>query len=100
MALEELHKALRIFPYFVSGLEDMGKVYFHRNELDKTCFYLNKALEIFPEDLAMRTILGSIYFKMGNKEKALREWKKVWEINPDYEGIKEYLIVKKGDKND
>lgn len=100
LALEELEKALRIFPYFASGLETMGKVYFWRNELDKTCLYLNKALEIFPQDLAMRTTLGSIYFKMGDKEKALREWKRVWEINPNYEGIKKYLVPKKGDRND
>jgi len=100
LALNEIEKALKIFPYFVSGLEDMGKVYFCRNELDKTCFYLNKALDILPEDLAMRTTLGSIYLKMGNKEKALREWKRVWEINPDYLGIKKYLVIKKGDKNE
>jgi hypothetical protein len=100
LALNETEKALRIFPYFISALEDMGKVYFHRNELDKTCLYLNKALEILPEDLAMRTTLGAIHFKMGNRAKALDEWKKVWEINPDYEGIKKYLIVRKGEQND
>jgi len=100
LALKEIAKALAIFPCFISALEDMGKVYFHRDELDKTCVYLNKALEILPEDLAMRTTLGAVYFKMGNKEKALDEWKKVWEINPGYEGIKKYLVVKKGEKNE
>jgi len=100
LALNEIEKALKIFPYFVSGIEDVGKVYFYRNELDETCFYLNKALEILPNDLAMRTILGSVYFKMGNKEKALTEWKKVWEIDPDYEGIKKYLVIKKGGQNE
>jgi len=100
LALREIARALTIFPCFISALEDTGKVYFCRNELDKTCFYLNEALEIFPKDLAMRTTLGAIYYKMGNKEKALTEWKKVWEINPDYEGVRKYLIVKKGEKNE
>jgi len=83
-AIELLHKAIEMSPYFSKSYNKLGLLYFEKGKKEEALSLLEKALKLNPDDYETYHHLGYVHYMMGDIEKGTSMYAKSVEINPRY----------------
>ena len=81
-AIEHLKRAVELAPQFIEALNNLGTIYFQRQEFSRAEGYFRKALEIEPEAFAPLVNLGGVLLALGQKEEAIEINQKAQDARP------------------
>lgn len=90
-ASDHYEKALRIHPYYVEALNNLGKLKAIHKNYSQAIPLFKKALIKNPNDLVARYNLGLATYYQGEKINALIEWVHVYKQNPSYTEVRSSL---------
>ena len=81
-AIEHLKRAVELAPQFIEALNNLGTIYFQRQEFSRAEGYFRKALEIEPEAFAPLVNLGGVLLAIGLAEEAFEINRKAQDARP------------------
>ena len=90
-ASNHYEEALRIHPYYVEALNNLGKLKAIHKNYSQAIPLFKKALIKNPNDLVARYNLGLATYYQGEKINALIEWISVYNQNPAYTEVRSSL---------
>jgi len=82
-AIDELEKLLGSYPDFALGHNDLGVLYYHNGDKEKTLHHYRQAAQLQPENLIFQKNLADLLFvELGKIEKALQIYVNILALNP------------------
>ena len=115
-AAEMLEHALAIDPNSASAHNDLGMAYMELASLEdskkvelsyvkktfseKAKKEFEKAIELSPNFTNAHQNLATYHYERGEYEEALKQWETIYQINPEYPGLKQNLLLVQGQFDD
>ncbi len=82
-AIDEFEKLLGSYPDFALGHNDLGVLYYHNGDKEKTLHHYRQAAQLQPENLTFQKNLADFLFvELGKIEEALQIYVNILALNP------------------
>jgi len=82
--IEEVRKAVAIFPEYSDGYTQIGVGFYKMNNMDSAAVYFNKGLQYNPNNSVALSNLGAYYFNKGRYAEAIEIYDKTLRLNPRF----------------
>ncbi len=83
-AIEQYHRALRVWPQDPGALINLGCILAAKDDLETARDLFRRALEIKPDSPQALTDLGIVLAKQGKTEEAVHHYRQALNFDPDY----------------